>query len=101
IEGLIQEQAAERDRKRREAILHRIQQLIYERVTIAPIWEIAVLNAWGPRVAEPGLSLIPAHLFTAPYEEVMLKARRSKRSPRRIRAATYPGKPGDSITCVA
>src|SRR5437879_119839 len=75
IEGLIQEQAAERDRKRREAILHRIQQLIYERVTIAPIWEIAVLNAWGPRVAEPGLSLIPGHLFTAPYEEVRLKGR--------------------------
>src|SRR5437870_10888484 len=75
IEGLIQEQAAERDRKRREAILHRIQQLIYERVTIAPIWEIAVLNAWGSRVAEPGLSLIPGHLFTAPYEEVRLKGR--------------------------
>jgi len=75
VEGLIQEQAAGRDRKRREVILHRIQQLIHERVMIAPIWEIAVLNAWGPRVAEPGLSLIPGHLFTAPYEEVRLKGR--------------------------
>ena len=42
---------------------------------VSPIWEIAVLNAWGPRVAEPGLSLIPCHLFPAPYEEVKLKGR--------------------------
>ncbi|PYN75613.1 MAG: hypothetical protein DMD96_27485 [Candidatus Rokuibacteriota bacterium] len=75
IEGLIQEQAAERDRKRRETTLHRIQQLMHERVMFAPIWEIAVLNAYGPRVAEPALSLIPGHLFTAPYEELRLKPR--------------------------
>jgi peptide/nickel transport system substrate-binding protein len=75
LEGLIQEQALERDRKRRETALHRIQQLMYERTMFAPIWEIAVLNAWGPRVAEPGLSLIAGHLFSAPYEEVRLKGR--------------------------
>ncbi len=75
IEGLIQEGAAERDRKRREAALHRIQQLMHERAMFAPIWEIAVLNAYGPRVAEPALSLIPGHLFTAPYEDLRLRAR--------------------------
>ena len=77
IEGLIQEQAAERDRRRREATLHRIQQLMHERTMFAPIWEIAVLNAYGPRVAEPSLSLIPGHLFSAPYEEARLKAPKS------------------------
>ena len=41
----------------------------------APIWEIAVLNAYGPRVAEPGLGLITDHIFTAPYEDVRLKGR--------------------------
>ena len=38
-----------------------------------PIWEIAVLSAYGPRVAEPALGLIADHIFTAPYEEVRLK----------------------------
>ena len=73
IEGLIQEQAAERDRKRREATLHRIQQLMHERAMFAPIWDISILNAHGPRVAEPALGLIGSYLFSAPYEEVRLK----------------------------
>jgi len=75
LEGLIQEQAAERDRKRREATLHRIQQLMHERAMFAPIWEIAVLNAYGLRVAEPALGLIADHIFTAPYEDLRLKGR--------------------------
>jgi peptide/nickel transport system substrate-binding protein len=75
IEGLIQEQAAERDRKRREATLHRIQQLMHERAMFAPVWNIASLNAYGPRVAESGLSLIENYLFSAPYEDVALKGR--------------------------
>jgi peptide/nickel transport system substrate-binding protein len=75
IEGLIQEQAAERDRKRREAILHRIQQLMHERAMFAPVWNIASLNAYGPRVAESGLGLIGNYLFSAPYEEVKLRGR--------------------------
>src|SRR5713101_613107 len=75
IEGLIQEQTVERDRKRREATLHRIQQLMYERAMFAPIWDIAVLTGYGPRVAEPGLGLIGSYLFSAPYEDVRLKGR--------------------------
>src|SRR5262249_10528435 len=73
IEGLIEEQAGERDRKRREVVLHRIQQLMYERAMFAPLWNIASLSAYGPRVAEPGLGLIPNYLFSAPYEDVKLK----------------------------
>ena len=75
IEGLIQEQAVERDRKRREATLLRVQQLMHERAMYAPIWEVAILNGIGPRVAEPALGLIAGHLFTAPYEDLRLKAR--------------------------
>ncbi len=44
IEGLIQEQSVERDRKRREATLHRIQQLVHERAMFAPIYEVASLS---------------------------------------------------------
>src|SRR5437870_4713992 len=38
IDGLFREQAAEMDRKRREATLHRIQQLMHDKVMVAPLW---------------------------------------------------------------
>ncbi len=75
IEGLIQEQAGERDRRRREATLHRIQQLMHERAMFAPIWDVVSLHGYGPRVAEPAFGLIGSYLWSAPYEEVRLKGR--------------------------
>jgi peptide/nickel transport system substrate-binding protein len=75
IDGLFREQATELDGKRREATLHRIQQLIHERVIFAPIWLIAGLSAVGPRVEEPGIGLIAGYAFSAPFEDVKLKAR--------------------------
>ena len=75
IEGLVQEQSVERDRKRREATLLRIQQLVHERAMFAPVWDIASLHGYGPRVAEPGFSLIERYLWSAPYEDVKLKPR--------------------------
>ena len=75
IDGLFQEQAAETDRKRREAILHRIQQLMHEKAMFLPVMEPAFLNGYGPRVAESGLGLITGHAYSAPYEELKLKPR--------------------------
>jgi len=75
IEGLIREQAVEVDRGKREAILHRVQQLMYEKAMFAPIFELASLGGYGPRVAESGLGLIPSMAASAPYEELRLKAR--------------------------
>jgi peptide/nickel transport system substrate-binding protein len=75
IEGLIQEQAADRDPKRREATLRRIQELMHERAMFAPIWDVASLHGYGPRVAEPGLGLIGSYLWSGPYEEIKLKGR--------------------------
>src|SRR5207249_12197189 len=75
IDGLFQEQSGELDRKRREATLHRIQQLVYDKAMYAPIWELGFIHAAGPRVAEPGLGLIPGWAFSAPYEEVKLKGK--------------------------
>jgi peptide/nickel transport system substrate-binding protein len=75
IEGLVQEQVSEVDPKRREAILHRIQQLIYDKAMFAPIWELAFINGHGPRVAESGLTLITGHPYSAPYEDLRLKNR--------------------------
>jgi peptide/nickel transport system substrate-binding protein len=75
IDGLFREQIGEMDRKKREATLQRIQQLMHERVMFLPLMEPAFLNGVGPRVAESGLGLIPNHLYSAPYEDLKLKGR--------------------------
>ena len=75
LDGLFQEQAAELDKKKREAILAKIQQLVHDKAMFAPIWQLAFLNAVGPRVAESGLGLISGHAYSAPYEDLKLKAR--------------------------
>ena len=75
IDGLFREQAAETDPARREAALHRIQQLVHEKVIYAPIWQLAFLNGVGPRVGESGLGLIQGHAYSAPYEDVTLKSK--------------------------
>jgi peptide/nickel transport system substrate-binding protein len=75
LDGLFGEQAGELDRKKREVVLHKMQQLIHEKVMYGPIWELGFLNGQGPRVEESGLGLIPGHAYSAPYEDVKLKTR--------------------------
>jgi peptide/nickel transport system substrate-binding protein len=75
IDALFKDQAAELDRKKREALLHKIQQLMHEKAMHIPIWELAFINGHGPRVQESGLGLIPGHAYSAPYEDVKLKAK--------------------------
>jgi peptide/nickel transport system substrate-binding protein len=76
IDGLFREQAAELDPKRREALLHRIQQLMHERVIFAPILEPAFLSGYGARVEESAFGLIAGYPFTSPYEEIRLRRSR-------------------------
>src|SRR5499427_2564928 len=73
IEGLVREQAAELDPRRRAAVLERIQQLIHDKAMFAPIWEIGGLGGVGPRVEESGIGLIAGYPFVAPFEDVKLK----------------------------
>jgi peptide/nickel transport system substrate-binding protein len=47
IDELYQQQARERDRTKREALLHRIQQLTVERVMFAPIVDLRLLITNG------------------------------------------------------
>jgi peptide/nickel transport system substrate-binding protein len=75
IDALFKDQAAELDRKKREQILNRIQQIMHEQVMYIPVWELAFINGQGPRVQESGLGLIPGHAYSAPYEDVKLKAK--------------------------
>ena len=52
IEDLYQRQGREMDRKKREAMLHQIQQSMHDRVLHVPIYELAFLWGIGPRVEE-------------------------------------------------
>ena len=63
IDGLFREQATEIDRKRREASLNRIQQLMHEKAMFAPIYQIAAMTGVGPRVEESGIGLVAGYAF--------------------------------------
>ena len=76
IDGLFREQAVEVDVRKREALLHRIQQLMHERVMFAPLLEPAFLSGVGPRVDPATLGLVTGHAFSYPYEDIRLKPRR-------------------------
>src|SRR5215472_13808017 len=58
IDALFKDQAGELDLRKREALLQRIQQLIYDKSMFLPIWQLAILQGVGPRVAESGYGLI-------------------------------------------
>ena len=73
VEGLFQKQLQEMDRKKREEMLHQIQQILHDRVVFAPIWENGFIRASGPRVEESGLLLIRAFPYSGPLEDVRLK----------------------------
>jgi peptide/nickel transport system substrate-binding protein len=73
LDELFRKQAAELDYQRREAILHDMQKIVYERAIYAPIWQLAFLNGIGPRVAESSFGRIPGIPYTAPFDELALK----------------------------
>jgi peptide/nickel transport system substrate-binding protein len=76
IEDLYQRQAREMDRKKREAMLHQIQQIVHDRVMHVPIYELAFLWGIGPRVEEACVDHIKGFSYSAPYEDLKLKAAR-------------------------
>jgi ABC-type transport system substrate-binding protein len=74
IDAWYTQQVTERDRKKREALLHKIQQKLYDEALVIPVWELGFLCASGPRAAVSGLSLIPLFAYSGPYEDVQLKS---------------------------
>jgi peptide/nickel transport system substrate-binding protein len=74
IDAWYEQQAVERDRKKREALLHKIQQKLYDEALFISMWELGFLCASGPRAAVSGLSLIPLFAYSGPYEDVQLKS---------------------------
>jgi len=75
IEDLFQRQARELDRKKREALLHQIQDIMVERVMHVPIYELAFLWGVGPRVEEAAVDHIKGFSYSAPYEDLKVRGR--------------------------
>jgi len=73
VEDLYHRQARETDVKKREALIHQIQQMLYDRVTHIPIYELAFIWGVGPTVDEPGVNLIRSFAYSAPLEDLRLK----------------------------
>jgi peptide/nickel transport system substrate-binding protein len=72
IDDLFLQQARERDVKKREALLHKIQQLTIDRVMFAPIMDFRALMGVGPRVTEHTITWIHNSPFPS-YEDMRIK----------------------------
>jgi peptide/nickel transport system substrate-binding protein len=73
VDGLFTEQVNEMNPRVRQQILHKMQQLIHEKVMFGPVIEPAFLNGVGPRLEVHGLGLVANHAYSAPYEDLRLK----------------------------
>ena len=73
VDALFKQQARETDAKKREALLHQIQQILHDRVRFAMIYDYVWPSGVNARVADPALLLIDPYPWTAPYEDLKLK----------------------------
>jgi peptide/nickel transport system substrate-binding protein len=73
VNDLYARQARELDVKKREAMVHQIQQIMHDKVTAIPLFEQAFIWGVGPRVAEAGDGRIPGFGYSAPFEDLRLK----------------------------
>jgi len=72
IDELYQQQAGERDRAKREAILFKIQQLTIDRAMYAPVMDLRALMGIGPRVTKHTITDVWMSPFPS-YEDMEIK----------------------------
>ena len=72
LDELYLQQAKERDTKKREAILHKIQQLTIDRSMFAPVMDLRTLNGIGPKVTKHTIGDVWLDPFPS-YEDVEIK----------------------------
>ena len=72
VDELFRRQATELDRKKREALLHQLQRLLYEQVTQAPVYHLGFPIGVGPRVDDIMATAIPG-FYMSPYEDLKLR----------------------------
>ncbi len=73
LEELNAKQSLEINVEKRRDILHKMQQIIMDKMLVVPMLEFPVLNAAGPRLAEPAINLIPRMPYIGPYDDIRLK----------------------------
>ena len=73
IDELFPKQAANSISKKREEILHKMQQLVYEKAMSAPIWELVFISGVGPRLGESSFGKIAGFPYTAPFEDLTIQ----------------------------
>src|SRR5438445_12200461 len=69
VDDLFRRQARELDKKKREALLHQLQRIVYEQVLHAPIYHLRFPIRVGPRVADVLVAAIPG-FYMSPYEDL-------------------------------
>ena len=72
IDEMFFQQAGERDAKKREAILHKIQQLTIDRAMFAPVMDLRALMGIGPRVTKHTITDVWMSPFPS-YEDMEIK----------------------------
>jgi peptide/nickel transport system substrate-binding protein len=72
IDELYKQQANERDKGKRQALLYKIQQLTIERAMYAPIMDLRALMGIGPRVTKHTITDVWMSPFPS-YEDMEIK----------------------------
>jgi peptide/nickel transport system substrate-binding protein len=72
VDDLFRRQASELDRKKREALLHQLQNILREEVVQAPIYHLGFPIGVGPRVEDIMATAIPG-FYMSPYEDLKLR----------------------------
>lgn len=75
IDELFPQQEHEVDEAKRTAILHRMQQLMYDKRMFVPLWQLGFLSVSGPRIKDSTYGSIPGFVYLAPYEDITLNSK--------------------------
>lgn len=73
IDELFKQQEAASTPQQRGTLLHRIQQIAYDRALFIPLYAWVWHSGVGPRVADASLAKIPLFYYTGPFEDMKLK----------------------------
>jgi len=72
IDDMFLQQSRERDPKKREAVLHKIQQLTIDRAMFVPVTDLRALMGVGPKVAKHTITDVWMSPWPS-YEDITLK----------------------------
>lgn len=75
IDALYSQQLHELDEAKRTAILHEMQQAIYDNKMFVPLWQLGFLSVAGPRLKDSTFGSIEGFVYLGPYEDITLNGK--------------------------